>query len=81
MIDDTVAMFKRALEVVLEKPHQTLGSSQLGIVDGIMNIAVDSERPDERMVQVLIECPCDEIAQANVWCLQGFDEKMSGRNL
>ena len=41
MIDDTVAMFKRALEVVLEKPHQTLGSSQLGIVDDIVIVDPD----------------------------------------
>ena len=46
-----------------------------------MNVTVDSERVDGRMMQMLFEHADDEVTQANVWGLQGFDLKTVGRNI
>ena len=46
-----------------------------------MNVAVNSERPERCMVQVLYENPCYKIAQTDVRCLQCFDEKTLRCNL
>ena len=45
-----------------------------------MNVTVDSERVDGRMVQMLLEHADDEVTQANVRGLQSFDAKPIGRN-